>query len=204
MKRYLAVVAVTMLLSGCELVEDVFEPTPTPPVVQPKPPVQPEKPPVTPPEEPPVFVEPPPQITYTIDWQSAVQPLVTSLRSKVTTGENRLLLIDNIKNNTKSYVASQPLYDLVTRQLANSGQFTLLSRQQIVQGRRALGLPSDDTLTTKSKVLGLARHLAANYILLTTLSGDNQQPQVNMQLLLVNSGEIVWSGQAATTKKQVE
>ena len=39
--------------------------------------------------------------------------------------------------------------------------------------------------------MGLARHLGARYILYSDISGDVKAPDIEMQLMLVQTGEII-------------
>jgi len=45
----------------------------------------------------------------------------------------------------------------------------------------------------------LARYLKAEYVLYTDVSDDIQSPVINMELMLVKTGEIIWADKTAMT-----
>jgi PBP1b-binding outer membrane lipoprotein LpoB len=42
--------------------------------------------------------------------------------------------------------------------------------------------------------VGLARIVGAQYVLYSNVQGDVKTPSLQMQLMLVQTGEIIWSG----------
>lgn len=200
MKQIIKLVALATLLSGCQIIDDYVATPPAQPLPQKKPPII--VPPVEEKPEPPVVVELPPK-QFTIKWDYAVNTLLHSLVSGVTLDSGNVLLIDSIKNNTHSYVQTQYLADLIDSSMRRMSTFTLMSKEELNRGKRALGLPADDKLVTRSKVLGLGRYLKADYVLSTSLNGNPKQPSVNMQLMTVNTGEIVWTKSESTSQVEV-
>lgn len=203
MKHFFKVIVLAALLSGCEML-DFSQPSQQPPQTTPpietKPPVF--VPPEKPVEEPPIIVELPPK-QYVVNWNSVVNNLLQSLVTGVPLTSGNVLLIDAVKNNTGSYVQTQRLSELIDEQLRLKSTFNVVSKSALSQAKRELGLPVDDKLATRSKVLGLARFLAADYVLSTALSGDATQPKVTMQLMTVNTGEIVWTKSEQTSQVEV-
>lgn len=81
--------------------------------------------------------------------------------------------------------------------LANNNKFTLVSAQQLSMAKQQLGLSPQDSLGTRSKAIGIARNTGAQYVLYTNASGNVNTPTLKMQLMLVQTGEIIWSGSGA-------
>ena len=60
--------------------------------------------------------------------------------------------------------------------------------------RKTLGLSQDDSLVTRSKAIGLGRYVQAQYVIYSVMSGSSKERSIEMQLMEVQTGEIVWSG----------
>lgn len=186
MKKFSGVLLSVLVLAGC--MSRPPEPEPQPPVtVEPVEPQQPEAPP---PSEP---VPTPPKI-QTLDWDGSIQPLVAQMLNAEGVAPGGILLVDSVKNSTNGALpvakATSALYDA----LSASQHFTLVSREQVASAKQTLGLSVDDSLGSRSKAIGLARYVSAQYVLYSDVGGDVKTPQLDMQLMLVQTGEIVWSG----------
>src|SRR5471032_1797367 len=169
MKKYFLMVAMAaLILGGCTL----------PTKQQPAEPQQPTTPvtvePGTPETsgQPPVETVPQPPKEQTINWNASVQPMVAKMLQADGVQAGSVLLLDSVKNSTNG---SLPV-----------GNATA-----------ALGLSVDDSLGSRSKAIGLARYVNAQYVLYSTVTGDVKSPTLKMQMMTVPSGEIVWSGNGA-------
>ncbi|MDX7999627.1 penicillin-binding protein activator LpoB [Xenorhabdus sp. Reich] len=185
MKRILFVVLSAMLLASCVLVEEPQQPAPVTPV-EPK-----EKP--EPPAEPSEKVPQPPKI-QSINWHNIVQPLVEQMIKANGVEEGKLLLVDSVKNNTSGSLRTLKATDAITDEVSNKQVFQVVPKSQIHVARQALGLSSEDSLGLRSKSIGLARYLNADYVLYSAVSDNKGQRDIEMQLMLVKTGEILWSG----------
>ncbi|MCE1704583.1 penicillin-binding protein activator LpoB, partial [Enterobacter hormaechei] len=67
-------------------------------------------------------------------------------------------------------------------------------KSQVHVARQALGLSAEDSLGLRSKSIGLARYLNADYVLYSVVANNQGQRDLEMQLMLVKTGEILWSG----------
>ena len=65
---------------------------------------------------------------------------------------------------------------------------------KLIEGRQALGLQGDDSLISRSKAIGLARYLGAKYIIYASANGNPGMPEIMIQLLQAQTGEILWTG----------
>ncbi|MCG7364628.1 penicillin-binding protein activator LpoB [Pantoea sp. ACRSH] len=181
-----------LILSGCVIKQQ--QPAPVEPT-QPAEPTQPQ--PVPQPEPVPEPTQPVPQPPKlkTINWDASVQPLVAQmLRSANGVTPGSVLMVDRIKNSTNGALQGEKATDAIQNALANNGKFTLVTNDQLAQAKQTLGLSPDDSLNSRSKAIGLARTLNAQYVLYSTAQGDVKTPTLQMQLMLVQTGEIVWSG----------
>ncbi len=82
-----------------------------------------------------------------------------------------------------------------------TGKFTLVSAQQLSMAKQQLGLSQQDSLGTRSKAIGIARNVGAHYVLYSSASGNVNAPTLQMQLMLVQTGEIIWSGKGAVSQQ---
>ena len=67
--------------------------------------------------------------------------------------------------------------------------------------KQQLGLSPQDSLGTRSKAIGIARNVGAHYVLYSSASGNVNAPTLQMQLMLVQTGEIIWSGKGAVSQQ---
>ncbi|CAI1792268.1 Lipoprotein activator of PBP from the outer membrane B [Serratia quinivorans] len=194
MKKYLFVALTALVLTGC-LSRPPEPEQPQPPVT-----VEPVTPPVTEEPQPPVTepVPQPPKIQQ-LDWLSSVQPLVNQMLKADGVNPGSVLLLDSVKNNTNGALQTAKATSALHKALASNQTFSIVPEAQLATAKQTLGLSADDSLGSRSKAIGLARIVSAQYVLYSDVSGDVKSPTLDMQLMLVQSGEIVWSGNGAVT-----
>lgn len=184
MKKIL-LLALAILLAGCQSINDMLPAQnggkTTAPIVEPE---------IV---EPPIVVAPPPK-QYRVNWQPAINALISSLLT-VDTSESsgNLLLIGQVRNQTNRHMPTQEIESLLISKLMNANKFMLIPSDSLYEAKQVLGIAADDNLITRSKLIGLARYVHADLILNTTLAGSAEKPSINMQLMLTNSGELLWS-----------
>lgn len=186
MKKYLFVALAALVLTGCP--SRPPEPPQPPVVVEPEP--QPEPKPQPPINE---TVPQPPKIQQ-LDWLSSVQPLVAQMLKADDVTPGSVLLLDSVKNNTNGALQIGKATSALQQALASNRVFTLVPEAQLVSAKQSLGLSAEDSLGSRTKAIGLARIVNAQYVLYSDVSGDVKSPTMEMQLMLVQTGEIVWSG----------
>ncbi|MGY2796489.1 penicillin-binding protein activator [Ewingella americana] len=194
MKKYFLMVAfAALILGGCTLPNQQQQQPeqPTAPVT----PVEPEKPQTEVPPPPETVPQPPKE--QTINWNASVQPMVAKMLQADGVQAGSVLLLDSVKNSTNGSLpvgnATAALHDA----LATNNKFQVVPDTQLASAKQALGLSVDDSLGSRSKAIGLARYVNAQYVLYSTVTGDVKSPTVKMQMMTVPSGEIVWSGNGA-------
>ncbi|MEJ1266639.1 penicillin-binding protein activator LpoB [Pantoea ananatis] len=178
-----------LILSGCVMKQQ--QPAPVEPT-QPVEPVQPVPQPEQPIPQPQPVPQPPKLVT--INWDASVEPLVAQMVRAAAVTPGSALLVDRIKNSTNGALQGEKATSAIQNALNNNGKFTLVSSEQLAQAKQTLGLSPDDSLNSRSKAIGLARNLNAQYVLYSTAKGDVKSPTLQMQLMLVQTGEIIWSG----------
>ncbi|EGO9919744.1 penicillin-binding protein activator LpoB [Salmonella enterica] len=209
MHRYAAIAALAIFLSGCMAqrqpapVEEV-KPAPEQPAQPPQPPVVPSVPTI--PQQPgPIEHEdqtgqPAAKVRH-YDWNGAMQPLVSKMLQADGVTAGSVLLVDSVNNRTNGSLNANEATETLRNALANNGKFTLVSVQQLSMAKQQLGLSPQDSLGTRSKAIGIARNVGAQYVLYSSASGNVNAPALQMQLMLVQTGEIIWSGKGAVQQQ---
>lgn len=199
--RYLIVTAVALILTGC------INPNEQPaPVEEVKPgvkqPTQPEPTVPTVPTLPGPIEQPEPTIpaepkVRTYDWSSSMQPMVNKMLKADGVTPGSVLLVGSVNNRTNGSLQTSAATEALRGTLANNSTFTLVSVQQVSLAKQQLGLSPQDNLGSRSKAIGIARSTGAQYVLYTNASGNVNTPTLDMQLMQVQTGEIIWSGRGA-------
>ncbi|WP_114195560.1 penicillin-binding protein activator LpoB [Edaphovirga cremea] len=190
MKKYLFVALAALVLTGCP--QRPPEQPEAPVTVIPTPPV-PEKPVPEPGET----VPQPPKMQKPIDWDASVNPLVAQMLKADGVTPGSVLLLDSVKNNTNGSLQTAQATSALHNALASNSTFTVVPDSQLVTAKQTLGLSADDSLGSRSKAIGLARYVNAQYVLYSDARGDAKSPTLEMQLMQVQTGEIIWSGDGA-------
>lgn len=185
MKKFLAIVAAVLMLSGCH----VFLPTTgskpeKPVVIEQSKPVEP-----TEPKEIIPFVE----AEKTINWSASLEQLVEKMVQSSGANAGSTLLLDSVKNQTSGALNTQQLTETLTQLIRSTHRFVLVSPDELSSAKQALGLQQEDSLGTRSKAIGLARYLNTPYVLYTTVDGNRRELTLSMQLMEARSGELIWN-----------
>ncbi|ROR11394.1 hypothetical protein EC836_103314 [Erwinia sp. JUb26] len=189
--KFSGVLALALILSGCVLDQQQPEQPQQPAPVEP---VQPQQPQPVPAQPGPIETVPQPPKMQSINWQASVTPLVAQMLKAEGVTAGSVLLVDNVKNSTNGSLQSAKATAALQSALANNSQFTLVTPQQLAVAKQTLGLSAEDSLVSRSKAIGLARYVGAQYVLYSNAQGDVKSPELQMQLMLVQTGEIIWSG----------
>ncbi len=183
------VMLLALVLSGC--INQQQQPATTTPV-QPAQPAQPQ--PVPPAQPQPGETVPQPPKMQSINWDASVAPLVAQMLKADGVTPGSVLLVDGLKNNTNGSLQSAKATAALNNALQNNSQFTLVKPEQLATAKQTLGLSAGDSLGSRSKAIGLARYVGAQYVLYSNAQGDVKSPTLQMQLMLVQTGELIWSG----------
>ncbi|WMY94705.1 MAG: penicillin-binding protein activator LpoB [Arsenophonus sp.] len=129
----------------------------------------------------------------TINWIPIIMPLTNELAKVSGLKFNKVLLINPIKNNTNLSVPLVKVNDIIINLINNQNIFKLVPEYVLKNTRKILGLSEEDSLITRSKAIGLARYLQADYVLYSVISGNQENKKFEMQIMNVHTGEIFWS-----------
>jgi penicillin-binding protein activator len=210
--RYALVTAFALFLSGCitrteqppapvdEAKPGTQQPTqPTQPVpTVPSVPSVPSQPgPIEHPDE---TAQPTPRERH-YDWNGAMQPMMDKMLQAQGVTSGSVLLVDSVNNRTNGSLNASEATETLRNALANNGKFTLVSAQQLAVAKQQLGLSPQDSLGSRSKAIGIARNVGAQYVLYSSATGNVNAPALQMQLMLVQTGEIIWSGKGAVQQR---
>lgn len=210
--RYALVTAFALFLSGCitrteqppapvdEAKPGTQQPTqPTQPVpTVPSVPSVPSQPgPIEHPDE---TAQPTPRERH-YDWNGAMQPMMDKMLQAQGVTSGSVLLVDSVNNRTNGSLNASEATETLRNALANNGKFTQVSAQQLAVAKQQLGLSPQDSLGSRSKAIGIARNVGAQYVLYSSATGNVNAPALQMQLMLVQTGEIIWSGKGAVQQR---
>ncbi|ATW32999.1 penicillin-binding protein activator LpoB [Candidatus Williamhamiltonella defendens] len=133
------------------------------------------------------------------DWSVPMKPLVENMSQTKDLPNGSVLLVDTVKNNTNGLLQIEKATESLLHILSSNNTFFLISANQLAKAKTALGISKQDNLSSRSKAIALGRYLKAEYVLYTDVSDDIQSPVINMELMLVKTGEIIWSDNIAMT-----
>lgn len=199
MKKFLSVSFAALLLAGCTLTQEPAGTSTATPEGAGTPAGQPEPAPAPQPVQPPPTVPQPPKMP-SYDWSGSVSPLVGQMLQSPDISAGSVLLVNNVQNNTNGRLVTANATAALKKALRQGQKLSLVPEAQLGSARQSLGLSAEDSLESRSKAIGLARAVNAQYVLYSALSGDVQTPELAMQLMLVQSGEIIWSGEGAVKR----
>jgi len=208
--RYALLTTLALFLSGC-ITQQEQQPAPVDQAGGAQPPTVPQQPPPVPsvptiPEQPGPVVHQdetgqPVARERHFDWNGAVQPMVAKMLQASGAGAGSILLVDNVNNRTNGSINTSEATEVVRNALANNGTFTLVTAQQLSMAKQQLGLSPQDSLGSRSKAIGIARNVGAQYVLYSNATGSVNSPALQMQLMLVQTGEIIWSGKGSVAQQ---
>ncbi|WP_159934163.1 penicillin-binding protein activator LpoB [Pantoea sp. Aalb] len=129
-----------------------------------------------------------------IDWKASMIPLFMSMKKStenISTG--RTLVVDCMENYTNGSLQIDQAINVIRTALNSEAKFTLISISQLNKAKQEFGLLPDDRINSHSKGIWLSRLINAEYLLCSTMHGNVKSPTIKMQLMLVKTGEIIWS-----------
>lgn len=208
--RYALLTTLALVLSGC-ITQNEQQPAPVDQAGGTQP-AQPQQPLPTVPSVPEIPEQPGPVVHQDengqpvprerhFDWNGAVQPMVSKMLQANGVTAGSILLVDNVNNRTNGSINTSEATDVVRNALANNGTFTLVTAQQLSMAKQQLGLSAQDSLGSRSKAIGIARNVGAQYVLYSNATGSVSSPTLQMQLMLVQTGEIIWSGKGSVAQQ---
>ncbi len=144
-------------------------------------------------------MKPPQPKIQEFDWINTLHPLVNQILKIKGITEGDSLLLDSINNNTSGILQTEKATSVLYKEFESSTTFHVVPQSRLIDAKKILGLSLEDSFSSLSKSIGLARIVNSEYVLYSDLIGDVRSPNLDMQLILVQTGEIIWSGNEAVT-----
>ncbi|WWP02171.1 MAG: hypothetical protein V6017_00205 [Candidatus Dasytiphilus stammeri] len=123
-----------------------------------------------------------------------LQPLLIELIDFINLNlkNNNILLINRIQNNTNHYFSIKKINMILNNILINNLKIKIINQLKIKNMDNNFDINKNFFYFQKN--IETARHLNAQFMLITSINGNILDcPVIHMQLLIVNSGEIIWS-----------
>lgn len=106
--------------------------------------------------------------------------------------DNSILLVNIIKNSTNGNIQTNKITNLLINCiLENTKKYKVICIEQLYFAYRALGVFPEDHINSYSFSINIANYLQANYVLYGIVYGDVECPILELQLILVKTGEII-------------
>ena len=129
-----------------------------------------------------------------------VQPLVGQMLQASGVNAGSILLVDSVNNRTNGSLNAGEATTALRSALAGNGKFTLVSAQQLAVAKQQLGL-SPRTASAAAAKPWASPATWARGMLYSNATGNVNAPELKMQLMLVQTGEIIWSGKGAVQQQ---
>ncbi|STZ11990.1 penicillin-binding protein activator LpoB [Morganella morganii] len=136
-----------------------------------------------------------------IEWEQSITPLVNQMVHSDGVNQGRTLLVNKVGNKTNSSLQTSVATGALMNTIGKTGVLNVIPAGAVSSAMSVLGMGDNDTLTLRSKAIGLARYLNADYVLYSVVTGTRDARQMEMQLMSVSSGEIIWSGKGAVLEQ---
>ncbi|WP_225639629.1 penicillin-binding protein activator LpoB [Candidatus Profftia sp. (ex Adelges kitamiensis)] len=134
------------------------------------------------------------QKNHNVKWSSCLKPLINQIIYLPDINTGSLLLVNSIQNKNHEILQVSNANKILQEELIRYSKFTLVSNKNITNAKQYLGLSTEDNLVSRHKAIDLARIVQAQYMLYSLIEGDTKSPKITIQLMLVQTGEILWHG----------
>ncbi len=131
-----------------------------------------------------------------VDWTASLEQVVQKMVAASGSSEVNYVLIDDITNRSKNHVDTNALTQQYKSLLDSTYRFSTVDEATLSDAKRALGIEQGDSLSSRAKSVGLSRYLKIPYVLYTSIIEKGGQSELNVQMLQVNSGEVIWSAKS--------
>lgn len=144
--------------------------------------------------------QPAPRVRH-YDWNGAVQPLVGQMLQASGVNAGSILLVDSVNNRTNGSLNAGEATTALRSALAGNGKFTTgigaaAGGRQAAAGPVAAGQPRQPQQSH-----GHRPQRGRAVCALLNATGNVNAPELKMQLMLVQTGEIIWSGKGAVQQQ---
>lgn len=114
--------------------------------------------------------------------------------NNVLISKNTLLFLNLLKNKTNAAVDNKKLTDLIKNKISLNTKKIIFIQQKIINNsKKKLGLSTKNDSINISTAILLARNNHVKYYIYSYISGKYEPFSLTIQLILVKTGEIVFS-----------
>lgn len=127
-----------------------------------------------------------------IDWKLVIFKILQDAFFFNHIKNDSVLLVNIIKNNTNGNIQTNKITSLLINCiLENTRKYKVICIEQLYVAYRELGVFPEDHMNSYSFSINIANYLQANYVLYGVIYGDVTHPILELQLILVKTGEIL-------------
>lgn len=103
------------------------------------------------------------------------------------------LYINMLRNESNIFLENKKLTNIIKQQILNKiNMLYLINNNQINKSKKALGISEEEKFVNTSTAILLARNNHAAYYLDSSITKSDQKLLLNIQLILVKTGEIIF------------
>ncbi|AKC60556.1 hypothetical protein [Blochmannia endosymbiont of Camponotus (Colobopsis) obliquus] len=139
-----------------------------------------------------VDIVPVPPKLKILNWEIILLPIIKQIFFISEIEVNSILLISKMKNATNGTLHTDRATTALKNIISQDDRFSIVTSDQLNKAYVALGLLWEDNLESCVTAISLGRYLGAKYLLYSIVKGDIKHPILELQLILVKTGEIIW------------
>ncbi|UAJ65925.1 penicillin-binding protein activator LpoB [Candidatus Schneideria nysicola] len=128
-----------------------------------------------------------------INWENILRPLIKNLVSIEEINFNHVFLVKKIINNTNIFIPIDIVTILIINLLRNEAVKVIEEKEIDNNAKILFNLDKEDNLESFYKEVEIAHYLNIHYILSSKIEENMNKLNISIQLILVKSGEIIWS-----------
>lgn len=134
----------------------------------------------------------PSEISIVANWKLIILQILQDAFFFNNIESNSVLLVNMIKNDTCSNIQTNKITDLLIKCiLENTKKYQVIRMEQLYCTYRKLGIFPEHHINSYNFSINIANYLQADYVLYGVLYGDSVHPILELQLILVKTGEIL-------------
>lgn len=142
-----------------------------------------------------LYTQPVPMVPSTIsviDWKSCMLKILQEVSFFDCIHSNSVLLVNIIKNNTRESIPVHKITNLLIHSiLENTTKYQVIRIEKLYSVYRKLGIFPENHINSYNFSIDIANYCQANYVLYSVVYGDLLHPNIELQLILVKTGEII-------------
>ncbi|WP_159715396.1 penicillin-binding protein activator LpoB [Blochmannia endosymbiont of Camponotus nipponensis] len=127
-----------------------------------------------------------------IDWKPVLLKILQNVFFFDNIAHDGLLLVNMVKNDTDGVLQATNITNILINCIQeNTRKYNVIDIETMYAVYRQLGVYPEDNRNSYNFAIKIANYLKANYILYSIAYGDSKKPNLELQLILVKTGEIV-------------